>query len=107
MPVAALPEMIRGEIVNRSGRWWRPPWLHPRHADRLILRRPLYLAGLKRSSVKSWILDALLLTSVFLDALKAGDLLLRRGRQRGLPDVVDRLVRRLELARPLDQFRRL
>jgi hypothetical protein len=57
--------------------------------------------------VKSLILDALLVAGVLLNAFKASDLLLRRGRQRGLPDVLEGLVRQLESARPLDHLARL
>jgi hypothetical protein len=53
------------------------------------------------------ILDALLVAGVILNALKASDLLLRRGRQRGLPDLLQRLVRQLESHRPLTHLTRL
>ena len=53
------------------------------------------------------ILDALLAVGVILNAFKASDLLLRRGRQRGLPDLLQSLVRRLESHRPLEYLTRL
>jgi len=53
------------------------------------------------------ILDALLAAGVILNAFKASDLLLRRGRQGGLPDFLQRLVRQLESQRPLEHLTRL
>ena len=53
------------------------------------------------------ILDALLAAGVILNAFKASDLLLRRGRQGGLPDFLQRLVRQLESRRPLEHLTRL
>jgi hypothetical protein len=66
-----------------------------------------FLAGLKRSSTEELILDVLLVTGVLLNALKASYLLLRRGRQPGLPDLLQHLARRLESHRPLEHLRRL
>ena len=53
------------------------------------------------------ILDALLAAGVILNAFKASDLLLRRGRQGGLPEFLQRLVRQLESRRPLEHLTRL
>jgi hypothetical protein len=52
------------------------------------------------------ILDALLVAGVIVNALKASDLLVRRGQERGLPDHVQRLVRRLETHRPFEHLTR-
>ncbi len=62
------------------------------------------LAGLKRGSTETLTLDVLLVFGVLLNAFKASDLLLRRVRQRGLPDLLQRLGRQLESARPLGQL---
>jgi hypothetical protein len=53
------------------------------------------------------ILDALLVAGVILTALTASDLLLRRVRQEGLPDLLRRLVRQLESHQPLQHLTRL
>jgi hypothetical protein len=106
VPLPTLTEMIRVKVV------------YQRMAAALLGCIPVgligsffvdhfYFAGLKPGSVKSLIFDALLVAGVLLNTFKASDLLLRRGRQRSLPDVLERLVRRLESARPLNHLGRL
>jgi hypothetical protein len=53
------------------------------------------------------ILDALLVAGAILTTLTASDLLLRRVRQEGLPDLLRRLVRQLESHQPLQHLTRL
>src|SRR5262245_28109764 len=61
----------------------------------------------RQRGVNSVILDGLLIVGIILNAVKAADLLLRRGQQRGLPDLFERLVRRLDSYRPLEHLTRL
>jgi hypothetical protein len=94
LPVAAITRRIRRQVI-----YWR--WLM---AAALVGCIPValicsflvhhFLAGLKRSSTEDLILDVLLVTGVLLNALKASDLLLRRGRQPGLPGLLQHLARR-------------
>jgi hypothetical protein len=53
------------------------------------------------------IVDAMLVAGVILNAFKASDLLLRCGRQQGLPHLLQHLGRRLESYRPLERLTRL
>src|SRR5262245_24633727 len=107
MPVAAITKLIRRRVLH-WGRLVGAAVLGclPVAVIFSFLGRH-YLAGLRPSSTEEVVLDALIVAGVLLIAFKAGDLLLRRSRQRGLPDALRHLARRLELHRPLDYLRYL